>query len=232
MIGNGAQAEFQALAFHHLLGIHEIRLFDIDPAATAKLQRNLQHVPGLMLRACASAAEATRGADIVTTATADKTRATILTPDMLAPGTHVNAVGGDCPGKTELHPGVLQAAHVVVEYEPQTRVEGDIQQMPPSFPVTELWRVLAGQAPGRRPDDQWTVFDSVGFALEDFSALRWLRDSAQELKLGTATELIPAPSDPKDLFGQIAQHAHGHGAAPDALARTAANDTLHGRESA
>ena len=232
LIGNGAQAEFQALAFHHLLGIHEIRLFDIDPGATAKLQRNLQHVPGLLLRSCASAAEATRGADIVTTATADKSHAAILTPAMLAPGAHVNAVGGDCPGKTELHPAVLQAAHVVVEYEPQTRVEGDIQQMPPSFPVTELWRVLLGQAPGRGRDDQWTVFDSVGFALEDFSALRWLRDSAQELKLGTATELIPAMSDPKDLFGQIALHAHGHAAAPDALARTAANDALHGRESA
>ncbi|HYJ96596.1 MAG TPA: ornithine cyclodeaminase [Burkholderiaceae bacterium] len=232
LIGNGAQAEFQALAFHHLLGIHEIRLFDVDPAATAKLQRNLQHVPGLVLRACASAAEATRDADIVTTATADKTHAGILTPDMLAPGAHVNAIGGDCPGKTELHPGVLQAAHVVVEYEPQTRVEGDIQQMPPSFPVTELWRVLLGRAPGRRHDDRWTVFDSVGFALEDFSALRWLRESAQDLKLGTATELIPAMSDPKDLFSQIALHAHGHGAARDALARTAANDTLHGRETA
>ena len=232
LIGNGAQAEFQALAFHHLLGIHEIRLFDIDPAATAKLQRNLQPVPGLVMRACASAAEAARGADIVTTVTADKTRAAIVTPDMLSSGAHVNAVGGDCPGKTELHPDVLLGAHVVVEYEPQTRVEGDIQQMSASFPVTELWRVLAGQAPGRRPDVQWTVFDSVGFALEDFSALRWLRASAQELKLGTPVELIPALSDPKDLFGQIALHARGVGDTLDAAARTAANDTLHSRESA
>ncbi len=222
LIGNGAQAEFQALAFHHLLGIHEIRLFDIDPAATAKLQRNLQAVPGLTLRACASAAEAAHGADIVTTATADKSRATIVTPDMLAPGAHVNAIGGDCPGKTELHRGVLQAAHVVVEYEPQTRIEGDIQQMPAPFPVTELWQVLTGQAPGRQHDAQWTVFDSVGFALEDFSALRWLRDSARALGLGTPVELVAAPADPKDLFGQIALHTRAPGAALDAVARHAA----------
>jgi ornithine cyclodeaminase len=233
LIGNGAQAEFQALAFHHLLGIQRIRLFDIDSAATAKLQRNLRHVPGLVLQACGSAAEAAHGADIVTTATADKTRATIVTPDMLAPGTHVNAVGGDCPGKTELHPGVLEAAHVVVEYEPQTRIEGDIQQMPASFPVTELWQVLVGQAPGRQHDGQWTVFDSVGFALEDFSALRWLRDSARELGLGAPTELVPALTDPKDLFGQILLHTRARSAACDALARSAACDALaRNRESA
>jgi ornithine cyclodeaminase len=233
LIGNGAQAEFQALAFHHLLGIHEIRLFDIDPAATARLQRNLRHVPGLALKACASAADAARGAHIVTSATADKTRAAIVTPDMLAPGAHVNAVGGDCPGKTEIHSDVLQAAHVVVEYEPQTRIEGDIQQMPPSFAVTELWQVLGGLAPGRRHDTQWTVFDSVGFALEDFSALRWLRDSARELKLGAPTELVPALDDPKDLFGQIALHTRGHGAALETHAQQAARDMLvRSRESA
>jgi ornithine cyclodeaminase len=212
LIGNGAQAEFQALAFHHLLGIREIRLFDIDPAATAKLQRNLRHLPGLVLKPCASAGDATRGADIVTTATADKTRAAIVTPDMLAPSAHVNAVGGDCPGKTEIHPDVLRAAHVVVEYEPQTRIEGDLQQMPPSFPVTELWQVLAGRASGHQHDNRWTVFDSVGFALEDFSALRWLRDSARELGLGVPVELVPTLADPKDLFGQIALHSRAHSA--------------------
>jgi ornithine cyclodeaminase len=232
LIGNGAQAEFQALAFHHLLGIQQIRLFDIDPAATARLQRNLGNVPGLALRACASAAEAARDADIVTTATADKARATIVTPDMLAPGVHVNAIGGDCPGKTELHPDVLRAAHVVVEYEPQTRIEGDIQQMPASFPVTELWRVLAGEVPGRQHAAQWTVFDSVGFALEDFSALRWLRDSARELGLGAPADLVPAPGDPKDLFGQIALHARAHSAALDALARRAADPSLRTHEPA
>ena len=203
LIGNGAQAEFQALAFHHLLGIDEIRLFDIDAAATVKLQRNLCHVPGLRLLPCPSTAQAVRGADIVTTVTADKTRAAILTPDMVAPGMHINAVGGDCPGKTELHPDLLRAARVVVEYEPQTRIEGDIQQLPADFAVIELWRVLSGNAPGRDDSRQITVFDSVGFALEDFSALRWLRDSARELGLGTAAALVPALADPKNLFGLL-----------------------------
>jgi len=203
LVGNGAQSEFQALAFHHLLGVREIRAFDVDPSATARLQRNLRGLPGLEVRAMASTAEAVRGADIVTTVTADKRNATILTPDMLQPGQHINGVGGDCPGKTELHPGVLQGASVFVEYEPQSRIEGDLQQMPADFAVTELWRVLRGEAPGRRSAQELTVFDSVGFALEDFSALCVLRDAARDLGLGQPVDLIPELDDPRNLFGAL-----------------------------
>ena len=201
LIGNGAQSEFQALAFHTLLGIDELRVFDVDPAATDKLVRNLRDFPQLRVIRAASAHEAVRGADIVTTVTADKTRATILTPDMIEPGMHINAVGGDCPGKTELHPQVLAGARVVVEYEPQTRIEGDIQQMPADFPVVELWQVLNGQAVGRHTLQQVTVFDSVGFALEDYSALRLVHRLACELGIGVDVALTPATdADPKDLF--------------------------------
>jgi ornithine cyclodeaminase len=203
LVGNGAQSEFQALAFHHLLGINSLRLFDIDSTATDKLVRNLRSTPGLQLLRCGSVAEAVRGADIVTTVTADKRQANILTPDMMAAGMHINAVGGDCPGKTELHPGVLQGARVFVEYEPQSRVEGDVQQMPADFPVTELWRVLTSQAPGRRHAQELTVFDSVGFALEDFSSLRLMAALAAKLGLGRPIDLIPSLPDPKDLFAQL-----------------------------
>lgn len=204
LVGNGAQAEFQALAFRDLLGIRTLRLFDCDPRATAKLVRNLQD-EGLELVICESSAQAVRGADIVTTATADKTRAAIITPEMVEPGMHLNAIGGDCPGKTELHPDVLRRATVYVEYEPQTRIEGDLQQMPADFPVTELWRVLAGHAPGRADLAQVTVFDSVGFALEDYAALRFLHAAALELGIGDALQLVPRMADPKDLYAAIAQ---------------------------
>ena len=204
LIGNGAQSEFQALAFHHLLGIDTFRLFDTDIAATDKLVRNLRLVPGLRLQVCASTADAVRGADIVTTVTADKRNAVILSPAMLEPGMHINAVGGDCPGKTELDPGVLEAARVFVEYEPQTRIEGDLQQMPADFAVTELWRVLLGQAPGRASPSEVTVFDSVGFALEDFSALRLMTELAADLGLGQPVDLIPVLVDPKNLYSLLA----------------------------
>jgi ornithine cyclodeaminase len=200
LIGNGAQSEFQALAFHHLVGIEEISVFDVDSRATDKLVRNLAQYPALRVRRAASVADAVRGTDIVTTVTADKTRAAILTPEMIEPGMHINGVGGDCPGKTELHPDVLRRARVFVEYEPQTRVEGDIQQLAPDFPVVDLWRVLAGTAEGRQSDTQVTVFDSVGFALEDYSALRYVHRLACERGVGRDVDLVPVAADPKDLF--------------------------------
>jgi ornithine cyclodeaminase len=208
MIGNGAQSEFQIIAFHHMLGIREVRLHDTDPHATDKLERNLAllRLPGLKVVRCASTAEAVRGADIITTVTADKRNATILTPAMIVPGVHLNAVGGDCPGKTELHRQILERpdARVVVEFEPQSRIEGEIQQLPASFAVTELTRVLSGEVPGRARADEVTIFDSVGFALEDFSALRYLlRIHQEERGLKPQIDLVPDLEDPKNLFALL-----------------------------
>ncbi len=211
LIGNGAQSEFQALAFHLHLGIEEISVFDLDPAATDKLARNLADWPGLRVRRAASAADAARGCDILSTITADKARAAVVTPAMIEPGMHVNAVGGDSPGKTELHPEVLRTSRVFVEYEPQTRVEGDIQQLPASFPVTELWRVLRGELPGREDPTQVTVFDSVGFALEDFTTLRYLLEQALRRDVGEDIDLVPPGETPKDLY-RHARSARGEGA--------------------
>ena len=210
LIGNGAQSEFQAIAFHHLNGIRELRLYDVDPAATSKLERNLAalKLEGLRVVRCASAGEAARGADIVTTVTADKRNAIILTPEMIEPGMHLNAVGGDCPGKTELAGAILARpdARVIVEYEPQSRVEGEVQQMPADFPVIEFAEVVAGRAQGRANDAEVTIFDSVGFALEDFSALRYLhRLHREELGHRTTIDLVPDLANPKDLFALLAQ---------------------------
>jgi ornithine cyclodeaminase len=202
LIGLGAQSEFQAVAFRALLGIDRLRLYDIDPEATEKFLRNLQGL-GFDLTPCGDAAEAAAGADIVTTLTADKKRATILTSDMIAPGTHINAVGGDCPGKTELARDLLLRAEIFVEYAPQTRIEGELQQLDPAHPATELHEVLAGRKPGRTSREAITVFDSVGFAIEDFSVLRLLRDLAESQGVGTEIDLIATPADPRDLFSLL-----------------------------
>lgn len=206
LIGNGAQSEFQALAMRALCGITRLRLYDIDPKASEKFLRNLGD-SGFDITVCRSAEAAVEGAQIITTCTADKQYATILTDNLVGAGVHINAIGGDCPGKTELHPDILKRSDVFVEYPPQTRIEGEIQQMPEDFPVTEFWEVLTGAKPGRTGDRQITLFDGVGFATEDFSALRYLRDQIADGQFSEMIDLIADPDDPRDLYGMLRRAA-------------------------
>ena len=203
LIGNGCQSEFQALGFHHILGVEEIYCYDVDPAATDKLMDNLKDVKGLKLIKCSSTKEACKGVDIITTITADKKNAIIITPDMVEPGMHINAVGGDCPGKTELDSKVLFMGDVYVEFEPQSRIEGEIQHMDDNFKVTEIWNIIkTGKSINRKPDEI-TIFDSVGFALEDFSILRLMYDIAKDENVGIPQELVPVLKNPKNLYGML-----------------------------
>ena len=202
LIGNGAQSEFQALAMKVICGITDIRLYDIDSKATDKCMKNLQN-SGLRLRVCKSSEQAIKGAQIITTCTADKQYATILTDNMIGSGVHINAIGGDCPGKTELHRDILLRSDIFVEYPPQTRIEGDIQQLNDDHPVTEIWQVINKTASGRTSDQQITLFDGVGFAIEDFSALRYVRDQLEDGNFYQDLDMVADPDDPRDLFGML-----------------------------
>ncbi len=206
MIGNGAQSEFQSMAMKAICGIKTVRLYDTDPAATAKAARNLSGM-GLNVVACKSAEDSMEGAQIITTCTADKQYATILTDNMIGAGVHINAIGGDCPGKTELAPAILHRADIFVEYPEQTRIEGEIQQLAPDHPVIEMWEVINGTAKGRTSPEQITLFDSVGFAIEDFSALRYVRDNIKGTGLFMDLDLLADPDDPRDLFGMLQRAA-------------------------
>lgn len=202
VIGNGAQSEFQALAFKALVGVDRLRLYDIDRSASLRCARNLAGF-GFDIEICSSVEESMEGAEIVTTVTADKQYATILTDNMVGAGIHINAVGGDCPGKTELHADILKRSDIFVEYPPQTRIEGEIQQLAPDHPVTELWQVMTGQATGRSDARQITLFDSVGFAIEDFSALRYVMAQLERTRLYDELDLLADPDEPRDLFGML-----------------------------
>ena len=202
MIGNGAQSEFQSLAMQAICGITHVRLYDVDPLATQKAAGHLA-AAGLKVTACKTAQEAIEGADIITTCTADKQYATILTDNMVGSGVHINAIGGDCPGKTELHRDILLRSDIFVEFPPQTQIEGEIQQLPDDYPVQQLWKVITGQTAGRRSEAHITLFDSVGFAIEDFSSLRYIRDLIQGTDFFSPLDMLADPDDPRDLYGML-----------------------------
>lgn len=202
LIGTGSQSEFQALGLRAAMGIEDLAVYDTDPEAVDKVIRNLEPL-GFRITRAASVDEAVQGADIITTCTADKAQNTILSDHQVAAGVHLNAIGGDCPGKTELEAAILRRSTVFVEFPPQTRIEGEIQQMEPDFPVVEFWKVLTGAEQGRTSDEQITLFDSVGFAISDFSALRCLRDMTAGTELQTTIDLVAEPDDPKDLYSLV-----------------------------
>ena len=202
MIGNGAQSEFQTLALKAVCGIDTVRLYDIDPAATDKCAANLAG-HGITVVKCKTPEDAIEGADVITTATADKEMQTILTDNMVGAGVHINAIGGDCPGKTELHRDIVARASMFVEYPEQTRIEGELQQMPLDHPFTELWEVITGKAQGRKSEAEITLFDGVGFAIEDFAALRYVHEQIKKAPFYVDLDMIADPDDPRDLFGMV-----------------------------
>ncbi|AHD08866.1 ornithine cyclodeaminase [Phaeobacter gallaeciensis] len=202
MIGNGAQSEFQCLAFAEICGIKNVRLYDIAPEATRKCAKNLSQA-GINVVTCTTPEESMEGAQVITTCTADKRNATILTGNMVGDGVHINAIGGDCPGKTEIAVDVIKRSDVFVEFPPQTRVEGDIQQLPEDYPVNELWQVMRGDIPGRTSDGQITMFDSVGFAVEDFSALNYVLAKIKGTDFFDSLDMLADPTDPRNLYGML-----------------------------
>lgn len=203
LIGNGAQSEFQALAMKVALGISKVHLYDVDSAASGKTAANLSE-SGLEIKICQSIEEALKGADVITTCTADKRNATILTDEMIGEAVFINAIGGDCPGKTELDGRLLlRADRVIVEFEPQTRIEGDIQQLPLSFPVVEFHRVLKRELLARESDNELVIFDGVGFASEDFTALVFLKNLLKEAQNYELLDVIPQQNNPKNLYSLL-----------------------------
>ncbi len=202
MIGTGSQSEFMVLAHQEALGISRVQYYDIDSQAMEKFKHNLAPFE-LELMACRNEQETVDNADVITTITAAKKRATVLQNQWLPQGVHINGVGGDCPGKTELDPEILQRSKIVVEYLEQAKIEGEIQNLSPATIYAELWQLIAGEKPGRESADEITLFDAVGFALEDYTVLRLVYELAQQYDIGESAHLVPELDNPKNLFGLL-----------------------------
>lgn len=201
IIGTGAQSEFQVLALKSQFDIHTVKYFDLDKNAMEKFSHNLKNEKFKLVQ-CDSAKDVLENVDIITTATATKSQTQILKSEWIHDGLHINGIGGDCPGKTELDKKILERAKIVVEYFPQSKVEGEIQQMDVKI-YAELWELVSGVKKGRENNQEITLFDSVGFAIEDFAILKFIYELSLKNNIGTEINLIPDLSNSKDLFGLI-----------------------------
>ncbi len=167
-----------------------------------KFEKNMKQFDVKLTR-CSSSEEAVKNADIITVCTADKRYQTVLTKDMIEKDVFINGLGGDCPGKTEIQKELVESSTVVVEFLEQAKIEGEIQQMPEDFVCTEIQEIVKGKVNLNVATHGTILFDSVGFALEDYSVLRLIYDLAQKNNVGKQMNLIPQIDDVKDLFSLL-----------------------------
>jgi len=206
MIGTGAQSEFLVKAICIVRDIKEVRYFDIDPSAMDKFENNFSKSSFKLSRA-SSAEEAVRGADIITTCTACKAHVDVIKNEWVKNGVHINGIGGDSVGKTELELSILDRSRIVVEYLDQSVAEGEIQRWTEEEArekvYAELHELIAKTKLGRDNDSQITLYDSVGMALEDYSALILTYELAERYGLGENLNMTPVIKDPKNLISII-----------------------------
>ncbi len=202
IIGTGAQAEFQILAFSRIFNLTTVIGFDIDSNAMLKTKENLAPY-GINFICAENINDVIQKADILTTATAAKSHEVLIDPKEIPVGCHINAIGGDCPGKTELDLKNIAAKNIIIEYLPQTKIEGEIQQLDDFSNVIELHKIIKNNINIRSSAKDITVFDSVGYSVEDYSILRVLYELCLEHKVITTDSYLPLTADPKNLFSTI-----------------------------
>lgn len=206
LIGTGAQSEFQVKGMQLVRNIREVRYFDIDPKAMDKFEKNMVDQSFKLVR-CKTAKEAIKGADIITVCTACKAHVDVIKNEWIKKGVHINALGGDTVGKTELELSILPRCRIIVEYLDQAKVEGEIQRLSQQevneLVIGELNELVDGSKKGRQNAEEITLFDSVGIALEDYSALTLTFKLAQKYNIGEEFNITPVLKDPKDLISGL-----------------------------
>lgn len=204
VIGNGTQSVFQAIALCDILPIREIRYYDIDSVAMETFAGHMHTLfSGIKLSPAKNPVDAAYGAEVIVTVTEAFGHQNLLSLAHVKPGVFVAAVGGDCPGKTELAADLVEGADILVEFEPQTRKEGEIQRCPDKSVRAHLHELVRGRATARSGESTIVMFDSVGFALEDYSALRVMHEIAEELDLARVSLVPEGMDNVKDLYGHV-----------------------------
>lgn len=185
-IGTGAQARTMLEALRIVLGPLEIVAADSNMRIAESFVSDFGGRVGTLQEASAC--------DLVCTATPSTTP--ILERDWIRPGTHLNAIGADAHGKQELDPKILQEGLVVVDDLAQAQGSGEINvplrqgQIAVEDLHASLGEVVAGLEPGRTSEDQITIFDSTGLAIQDVALARVVYDAARDRGIGRSVDFL------------------------------------------
>jgi len=189
MIGAGRQARTQLMAIHEVMPkIDLVKVYDIRPEASRKFAEEMGTTLNLNIRPATKVAEAA-DADVIVTVTL-ATGPVLLKKDV-KPGTHINAIGADAPGKQELEGVLVASVKVIVDDIEQASHSGEIN-VPISkgeFKVSDIYctlgEVAAGIKAGRLNDEEITIFDSTGLAIQDIICAKLAYEKAKDRKVNT-----------------------------------------------
>lgn len=182
VIGAGVQGREQLRALRLVRTFRNVRVYDHEPARAAALVAELRDELGAQLEVTTSVKSAVASADVVITATWARTP--FLTRDMIAPGTHITAVGADEPGKAELDRDLISRSRFVCD-DPDLAVEmGALAGvgLGRDAVYASLGDVLSGRRPGRSSEEEITVFGSVGLPCQDLPAAWMAYQKAKALE--------------------------------------------------
>ena len=180
IVGSGTQARYQLRMLKPVVACRVVLAWGRHPERLERYREEMT-VEGFAVETTMDARDVMATCDLIVTCTAS--RAPLLLRDQLRPGIHITAVGADSPGKQELDPLILRRAEVVVADSLSQCVErGEIAHALRSRcvrpdDVVELGAVIAGTAPGRLAEEDITVADLTGVAVQDIEIARTVLDA-------------------------------------------------------
>ena len=193
LIACGIQAESQLDALQRVFNFKKVALYDPDPDAVKTLT-SLFKDANYSFEIKSSVEECVKDADIVVTTT--PSRKPVVMKGWLKDGAHINAIGADAAGKQELDPEILKRGKVIVDDFAQATHSGEVnvplsnQVMRREDIYSSIGEVIAGLKKGRENDQEITIFDSTGLAIQDMGSARFVYEKCLEKGLGTKVKLM------------------------------------------
>ncbi|MEM5873665.1 MAG: hypothetical protein QW065_02600, partial [Acidilobaceae archaeon] len=194
VIGAGVQGHIQTLFSSRVMKLERVKVYDVVYSKAESYKKEIEKTLGVDVVICESAECAVRGVDVLVTATPAK--GPVVKAEWIEQGLHINAIGADAPGKQELDPAILKRAKIVVDDIEQASHSGEIN-VPLSQGVislkdiyAELGEIVAGKKPGRIAEDEITVFDSTGLAIQDVATAQLVYRKALKEGLGIMMDFV------------------------------------------
>jgi alanine dehydrogenase len=195
-IGTGNQARMQIRAIREVMTIETIHAWDHHPETLARYKADIELEFGIPVVMAPSKQDAVERADILVTTTRGK--GSLVEAAWVRPGTHIVAIGTDTHGKQELEPEVFRNAKIVNDSKAQCIEKGETWHPLNKGVIreddihAEIGEILLGRKPGRESDDEVTIFDSTGMAIQDNTTSHQIYRNAIASNTGTTFEFIPS----------------------------------------